>query len=149
MVYDPDSGLVTDLVAGEDAHQSERALVAPLLDSAQPGQLWIGDRHFCTREIMQGWDEAQAGFIVREHGRHPRLVGQGAWRECGRTATGLVREQLIDVAGAPWRRIELALDTPTAAGEGAIRLWSNLPEEIGARQVEPRWVCRRLQLLRE
>ena len=135
VVYDPDSGLVTDLVAGEDAHQSERALVAPLLDSAQPGQLWIGDRHFCTRVIMQGWDEAQAGFIVREHGRHPRLVGQGAWRECGRTETGQVREQLIEVAGAPWRRIELTLDTPTEAGERTIRLWSNLPEEIGAQQI--------------
>lgn len=135
VVYDPDSGLVTDLVAGEDAHQSERALVAPLLDNAQPGQLWIGDRHFCTRVIMQGWDEAQAGFIVREHGRHPRLVGQGAWRECGCTETGQVREQLIEVAGVPWRRIELTLDTPTEAGERAIRLWSNLPEEIGAQQI--------------
>jgi len=48
VVYDPDSGLVTDIVAGEDARQSERALVAPLLDSAQPGQLWIADRQFCT-----------------------------------------------------------------------------------------------------
>lgn len=35
-------------------------------------------------------------------------------------------------------RIELALDTPTEAGETAIRLWSNLPEEIGAGRVEPR-----------
>jgi len=137
VVYDPDSGLVTDLVAGEDAHQSERALVGPLLDSAQPGQLWIGDRHFCTRVIMQGWDEAQAGFIVREHGRHPRLIGQGAWRECGRTETGQVREQLIEVAvvPAPWRRIELALDMPTETGERTIRLWSNLPEEVGAGQI--------------
>jgi hypothetical protein len=41
VVYDPDSGLVTDIVASEDAHQSERASVAPLLASAQPGQLWI------------------------------------------------------------------------------------------------------------
>ena len=110
---------------------------APLLDTAQPKQLWIGDRHFCTRVVMQGWDEAQAGFIVREHGRHPRLVGQAAWRECGRTETAPVREQLIEVAGAPapWRRIELALDTPTEAGERAIRLWSNLPEEIGAQRI--------------
>jgi len=37
VVYDPDSGLVTDIVVSEDAHQSERALVAPLLDSAEPG----------------------------------------------------------------------------------------------------------------
>jgi len=137
VVYDPDSGLVTDIVADEDAHQSERALVAPLLASAQPGQLWIADRHFCTRTIMQGWDEARASFIVREHGRHPRLAGQGAWRGCGRTETGQVREQAIEVAGAPalWRRIELALDAPTEAGERTIRLWSNLPEQIGAQQI--------------
>jgi IS4 transposase len=151
VVYDPDSGLATDLVASEDAHQSERALVAPLLDSAQPGQLWIGDRHFCTGPILQGWDKARSGFIVREHGRHPRLVGQGAWRGCGRTETGQVREQLIEVAGVPaplsasltsrrgiasrWRRIELALDMPTEAGERVIRLWSNLPEEISAGQI--------------
>ena len=135
VVYDPDSGLVTDIVASEDAHQSERAAVTPLLASAQPGQLWIADRHFCTRVIMQGWDEAQAGFIVREHACHPRLVGQGEWREGGRTETGQVREQAIEIAGALWRRIELALDTPTEAGERTIRLWSNLPEKIGAQQI--------------
>jgi len=135
VVYDPDSGLVTDIVASEDAHQSERASVTPLLDSAQPGQLRIADRHFCTRVIMQGWDEARSGFIVREHARHPRLLGQGEWRRCGRSETGQVREQAIEVAGTPWRRIELALDTPTEAGETALRLWSNLPEEIGAQQI--------------
>jgi len=135
VVYDPDSGLVTDIVASEDAHQSERASVAPLLDSAQPGQLWIADRHFCTRVIMQGWDEAQAGFIVREHACHPRLVGQEEWRGCGRTETGQVCEQAIEVAGARWRRIELALDKPTDAGERVIRLWSNLPEEISAARI--------------
>ncbi len=38
VVYGPDSGLVTDPVAGEDARRSGRALAAPLLDGAQPGQ---------------------------------------------------------------------------------------------------------------
>ncbi len=151
VVYDPDSGLVTDLVAGEDAHQNERASVAPLLASAQAGQLWIADRQFCTRAILQGWDAVHAGFVVREHAGHPRLLGHGGWRECGRTETGQVREQAIEVAGATsplsasltsrrgiasrWRRIELALDRPTEAGETAIRLWSNLPEEISAGQI--------------
>jgi len=149
VVHDPDSGLVTDLVAGEDAHQNERASVAPLLASAQPGQLWIADRPFCTRAILQGWDEAQAGFVVREHACHPQLLGQGDWRECGRTETGQVREQAIEVAPASpsasltslrgiasrWRRIELALDTLTETGETVIRLWSNLPKEISAGQI--------------
>jgi len=137
VVYDPDAGLVTDLVAHEDAHASERAVVAPLLDSAQPGELWIADRHFCTRTVLGGWQAAGAGFIVREHGRHPRLIGQGDWHECGRTGTGQVREQAIEVKDQPaaWRRIELALDVPSEDGESTIRLWSNLPAEVGAGRI--------------
>jgi IS4 transposase len=137
VVYDPDRGLVTDIVPSEDAHRSERAAVGPLLDSAEPGQLWIADRQFCTRTILLGWQAAQASFLVREHGRHPQLAAEGPWRACGRTDTGAVREQRIELAGAsgPWRRIELALDTPTEAGEGVIRLWSNLPERVEARQI--------------
>jgi IS4 transposase len=34
VVHDPDSGLVADMVAGGDAHQSERALAVALLDRA-------------------------------------------------------------------------------------------------------------------
>ena len=137
VVYDPDSGLVTNLLACEDAHASERAVVEPLLDSAQPGDLWIADRHFCTRMVLEGWQDAGADFIVREHGRYPRLVGQGEWQGCGRVETGQVREQAIEVKDqqALWRRIELALDVPTEAGETTIRLWSNLPAEIGAGRV--------------
>jgi IS4 transposase len=137
VVYDPDNGLVTDLVACEDAHASERVVVEPLLASAQPGELWIADRHFCTRTVLQAWQTAGASFIVREHGRHPCLVGHGAWHGRGRTETGQVREQVIAVKDqqTPWRRIALALDAPPEDGETTIRLWSNLPEEIGAGQI--------------
>jgi IS4 transposase len=67
----------------------------------------------------------------------PEVAAEGPWRGCGRTDTGAVREQRIELAGAcqPWRRIELTLDTPTEAGESVIRLWSNLPERIEARQI--------------
>ena len=151
VVYDPDLGLVVDLVACEDAHASERAGVAPLLEGTQPGELWIADRHYCTRTVLGGLEDAGAGFIVREHGRYPRVVEQGAWQDCGRTGTGEVREQEIAVAEAQaplsasltsrrgiaprWRRVELALDQPTEDGDTMIRLWSNLPEAVGAQQV--------------
>jgi len=137
VVYDPDLGLVVDLVACEDAHASERAGVAPLLEGARPGELWIADRHYCTRTVLGGLEDAGAGFIVREHANHPRLVEQGAWQGCGRTGTGEVREQEIAVAQAqgPWRRIELALDQPTEDGDTTIRLWSNLPEAVGAQRI--------------
>ena len=117
----------------------------PLVDSAQSGQLWIADRHFCTHAIMQGFSQAGANFIVREHARHPRLIAQGRWGERSRIDTGGLREQGIQVQdlhgeaspaqASAWRRIEIELDTPTEAGETVIRLWTNLPAAIGAATV--------------
>lgn len=137
VVYDPDSGLVTDLIAGEDAHQSERTLALPVLQRAGPGQVWIADRHFCTRTLLAGWDEAQASFIVREHAKHPRLASRRDWRCCGRADTGTVHEQEITLEGSAksWRCIELRLDAPTEDGETTIRLWTNLPAWVSAAQV--------------
>jgi hypothetical protein len=137
VVYDPDSGLVTDMIAGEDAHQSERTLAIPLLQGARPGQVWIADRHFCTRTLLTGWDTAEACFIVREHTKHPRLASRGTWRDCGRTDTGTVREQEIALEGfaRSWRCIELMLDEPTEDGDMTIRLWTNLPAHVSAAQV--------------
>ena len=134
VVYDPDTTLVTDLVACEDAHAQERSAVAPLLACARAGELWIADRNFCTRSLLQGWHDAEASFIVREHAKHPRLLDKAEWTDCGRIETGSVREQAICVreGQTPWRRIELRLDTPTESGETTIRLWSNLPREVCA-----------------
>jgi len=142
VVYDPDLGVVCDVVACEDAHESERVGVQPLVDGAQSGELWIADRHFCTLAITQGFSRAGAGFIVREHARHPRLVRHGAWVEHERIDTGRLRECGIEVQGVHdttdsasplvWRCIEIELDTPTEAGDTTIRLWTNLPSTVDA-----------------
>lgn len=137
VVYDPDRDQVVDLQACEDAYESERTGVLPLLDGAGPGQLWIADQHFCTRAILQRCQDAQAGFIVRQHAKHPPIVREGTWQDAGRTATGQTREQaiLVDEGLPPWRRIELQLDTPTESGESVLWLWSNLPATIDVRQI--------------
>lgn len=137
VVYDPDSALVCDIVACEDAHESERLAAAVLIEQAQRGQAWIGDRHFCTQALLQGLHERGAGFIVREHARHPKLAMQSAWSEPTVIETGRVRQQHIELAQPAhahraWRRIEIELDTPTEAGDSRIVLWSNLPEQIEA-----------------
>ena len=138
VVYDPDSALVCDIVACEDAHESERTGAVALIERAQAQQVWIGDRHFCTQAIVQGLAERGAGCIVREHARHPRLRASGPWSEQTGIETGRVREQAIELAqpheGAlkHWRRIEIALHTPTEAGDETIVLWSNLPPGIDA-----------------
>ena len=143
VVYDPDTTLVTDLVACEDAHAQERSVMPPLLACARAGELWIADRNFCTRTILQGWHDAEASFIVREHGTHPRLLSQGKSKACGRIETGQVFEQKIsiDEGQTPWRRIELRLDTPTESGETMIWLWSNLPAEVSASKIAE--LCRK------
>lgn len=131
-----------DIAACEDAHESERTVVMPLLEHAQPGQVWMGDRHFCTHAILQRLNQAGAGFVVREHARHPRLTRLGRWSQYVRIETGRVREQSIELAlegdaqagqgGTSWRRIEIELDEPTESGERFIGLWSNLPASIDA-----------------
>ncbi len=85
----------SDIVACEDAHESERTGAASLIERAQAQQIWIGDRHFCTQAIMQGLAERGAGCIVREHARHPRLRLQGPWSMQADIETGQVREQAI------------------------------------------------------
>lgn len=137
VVYDPDSALVMDILACEDAHESERVGAATLLQQAQQGQVWIADRHFCTRTLLQGWQQRQAGFIVREHARHPKLSKTGPWSEAVSTESGQVREQAIELVGTEhpeptWRRIEIELQAPTDAGDQCIALWSNLPASIDA-----------------
>lgn len=138
VVYDPDSALVCDIVACEDAYQSERIGAAQLIESAQAAQVWIGDRHFCTQPLLCGLQQRAAAFIVREHTNHPRLRATGSWGQYSAIPTGRVRQQSIEPAtqegtAAPgWRRIEIELDAPTEAGDSTIALWSNLPEHIDA-----------------
>ncbi len=137
VVYDPDRELVTDMVACEDAYDNERMGMTPLLECTQAGQLWIADRNFCSATIMKGWEAAGAHFVVREHGTHPPLTGEDDLKACGRVETGEVYEQQIGIAGRPleWRRIELHLDRPTEKGDAVIRLWSNLPSQVGAQRI--------------
>lgn len=133
VVYDPDTGLVVDMLPCEDAHAQERSLMAPLLEAAQPDDLWIGDRNFCTRTILAGWHRRGSAFIVREHGSTPNPTECGPLRKSGRIATGLVFEQqvsIVDDEGQPLllRRIELHLDTPTEDGDTVLRILTNLPK---------------------
>lgn len=144
VVYDPDSGLVQDIAPCEDAYESERTIVPMLMDRATAGQLWIADSHFCTRNILQGFNCVDASFIVREHGCHPVLIEQGQWGQYTAIETGRVREQSIEIgsddaqgtkAREGWRRIEIELATPTESGESTLRLWTNLPAHVTAESI--------------
>jgi IS4 transposase len=149
VVYAPEEGLVVDVVPCEDAHASERTLVAAVLEEAQPQDLWLGDRHFCTTGILFGFQDKRAGFLIREHGKNPNPTAMGPLKKKGRVETGEVYQQRVWVENEEGRilelrRMEVHLDVPTEDGDTLIRLLTNAPEEKlsaldAARLYRKRW----------
>jgi IS4 transposase len=141
VVYDPDAGVVIDLVPCEDGHASERGLLAPLLAASQPQELWIGDRLFCTRAAIRSAHACGAAVLFRETKVNPNPTPIGPRRRIGRIDTGVVYEQSVTIPSEngtdelELRRIELVLDTPTTDGERVIRLLTTLPRAVRARVV--------------
>jgi IS4 transposase len=149
VVYDPELDLVLDMEPCQDAYVQERRLVDALVQQAKPGQLWIGDANFSTRPVMDGLDRRGAWFVIREHGANPNPTPLGLMVPVGRTDTGRVSEQPVqltmdDGRVLVLRRIELVLDTPTRNKTESIRLLTNAPADklgpCGAAQLyRKRW----------
>jgi hypothetical protein len=139
-VYDPDMALVVDVVPSEDGHAGERMLMASLVVNAQPGELWIADRNFCTFAIVSAWHQKAAAFLVREHACNAKLTIRSPLHEQGTSETGVVYEQSVDFEGPDGgavrlRRIEVHLSKPTEDGETIIGLLSNLPAQVPALEI--------------
>jgi IS4 transposase len=140
-VFDPQLGLVTDVFLCEDGHAQERAMLGPVLDSVQQGELWIEDRNFCTVGWLCGVVlRRKAHVLVREHKNLP-WTAVNDLRYVGRTETGEVWEQDVvltpedatiateDGAGLKLRRILIKLDQPTRDGETELALLTDLTLE--------------------
>jgi IS4 transposase len=138
VVFDPDAGVVIDVVPCEDGHASERGLLAPLLAAAQPGELWIGDRLYCTRAAILSANERGAAVLFRETEANPSPTEVGRRRRIARIETGIVYEQSVTIPIPDsadvfeFRRVELVLDMPTENGETVIRLLTTLPATVPA-----------------
>jgi len=139
VVYDPDLGLVIDVLPSEDGHAGERALMASLLPNARPGELWVADRAFCTYNIIAGWQKQDVCYLVRQHSANAKVIACAVPVERGQTDSGTVFEHLVDCHGPEGtlrlRRIELRLNTPTEDGETVIGLLTNLPTAVSAAQI--------------
>lgn len=143
VVYDPDVDLVLDVVPCEDGHASERVLFPPALASATEGELWMGDRHFCTAPAIRLVHARGAAVLFREHGAHPNPTSTGPKRKVGRVATGVVYEEPVELKATKeepalaLRRITVVLDSPTSDGDTEIRLLTTLPKSVKATVVAP------------
>jgi Transposase DDE domain len=144
-VFDPQLGLVTDVFPCEDGHAQERALLGPVRQTVQAGELWIEDRNFCTVGWLRGVVvERKAHVLVREHQGLPWTkvaAPEGELRYVGRVETGEVFEQTVTLSpeqgtvikddGTPLqlRRIVIKLDKPTRDGETEVAVLTDLTAE--------------------
>jgi hypothetical protein len=131
VVLDQPTMTVTDVLLAEDGQAQERSLLPDVLPLIEPGDLWLGDRSFCTFGFLFALAAAPAGFVIRQHGSvKGQLLGQRKAK--GRCPTGFVYEQrprLRDQHGAVLdvRRVTVVLDQPTGDGDTEIHILTNLP----------------------
>ena len=130
-VLDPDWMLVRDLFPCEDGHAQERSLFSQVLDTVNPGQVWIADRNFCTRLLLFGIHERGAYFIIREHLNLPWQALEPL-QPVGVLSSGVVSEQAVQLTDEQGnilklRRIVVQLNTPTRHGETEVAILTQLP----------------------
>ena len=136
-VFDPDRRLIVDAFPCEDGHAQERSLLIDVLDSQKPDEVWIADRNFCTSLFLFETAVNEAYFIIRQHATNVRWEAVGERRKVGRTETGVVYQQRVDLVD-DWgnrlsvRRITIKLDQPTEDGDTEIHLFTNLPNRVKA-----------------
>jgi hypothetical protein len=132
-VLDPQTMTIDDVIPCEDGHRQECTLLEPLLATAQPRDVFIDDRHFCTSDFLFGLAQRRAFFITRQHAGHLVWRCIGRRRAAGRCATGRVYEQAVILtdpktrAERKVRRITIRLDQPTRDGDEELHILTNLP----------------------
>lgn len=139
VVLDPSLMLAIDLIPCEDGHAQERSLTPQILMLLEENDLWLMDRNFCTVALLFGIANANAFFVVRQHGSLP-WTPVGPSRHLGRTATGRVSEQEIIVTDSEQRtlhlrRISIHLDGYTRDGDSELHVLTNLPPKIRTTEV--------------
>lgn len=136
-VLDPELMLVTDVFPCEDGHAQERSILPKVLQTVEAGQIWMGDRNFCTTGFFFGIANRNAYFLIRQHRQNLYWAPVGRRRRIGRSETGVVYEQTVrltdsaadDADELTARRVTIVLDTPTRDGDTEIHLLTNVPSE--------------------
>ena len=134
VVYDPQWMMITDVVPCEDGHAQERALLEKVLPLVQPKDVWVGDRNFCTTDFLFGIATRDSFFVIRQHAQTLHWELKGKRRYCGRSETGKVYEQAVELADErgnilTTRRVTVELDKPTRDGDTEIHILTNIPEK--------------------
>jgi Transposase DDE domain len=132
VVFDAELGLAMDVFPCEDGHAQERALLAAVAATVQPGEVWIADRNFCVTQFLFDIHHQAAFFVIRWHQKMPyKPLSELAY--VGTSATGEVFEQPVQLTSAEGetlmvRRVVIQLAKPTRNGDTFVAVLTNLPE---------------------
>jgi len=130
----PELGLIEDLILTEDAYVQEIQLLGPIVERLRLRDLIVADRHYCTSNFLFNIIDRQAFFVIRQHAAHLRWKPVGELKEMGRSETGQLFEQEMELTHPQTgetkrvRRITIKLDKPTRDKETEIHIITNLPE---------------------
>lgn len=135
VVLAPERQLIPHVFPYEDGYAQERALLSAVIPVVQPGELWIADRNFCTRQFLKGLHERGAFALLRLHSQLP-YTEQTPLTVVAQTEEGQrLLEQKVLVDERSYRRIRVELVEPTRDGDLFVDLITSLPDEIPAIRV--------------
>jgi hypothetical protein len=134
--YDPQFGLMTNIIPCEDAYAQERSLLSQALECISRRDCILADRNFCTTGFLFGIHRREAFFVIRQHAStlswelrgKRRLVGQDRrGRDIYEQAVCLTNPETGETLNA--RRITIVLEKPTSDGETELHILTNLPRK--------------------
>ena len=153
IVYDRATKVCEQVVAREDAYESEKAMAQECLANARPGEIYVADRGFSTSKIIAQLMDQQACFVIRENRQSLVYLSEEPQLACGTTDSGKLTEGNVCLhdrfSERSWklRRIVLTLKKPTEDGDRELRLITNLPRTKTARKIaelyRDRWTIER------
>lgn len=135
--FDPVERLCVDAEAAEDAYASDASLAEPLFARAEPSDLYVADRAFCSSTLFGVLIDKRAKFVIREiTGLNVQPTSR--LRKIGDLEGGRILEQKVLVRQPrtereiSLRRIVFRLAQPTQKGEAEVLLLTNLPGSVSA-----------------
>lgn len=140
VVLDRERELFHSVELSPDAYTQERRLALELIGLAKKGELWIGDRNFCTSANVWQLNHVDAGYLFRRHKINVAFETVGKLKRIGESETGTVFEQAILIRNdhgdqMPARLVRIELNAPTRDQEVVLELLTNLPKKFDALRI--------------
>ena len=131
VIYDPRLEMAIDVILCEDGHAQERSLLTQVQDRVEAKDAFVMDRNFCVRSHLFSIEDQGAYFAARHHKQMP-YQPVSELEEIGKTETGSVYQQWIEVTGeggrvSTWRAITVQLKKKTRDGDTELVIITNLP----------------------